>query len=195
MERLGIYGGTFNPPHLGHRHAAEEFIKAASLDRLLVVPTYIPPHKAADDIASAEDRLAMCRLAFDGLCNTVISDYEISMKRTSYTYMTLEHFSSSDRKLFFLVGDDMFMTLDSWKKAETIFGLATIVCVRRYEEGTEELEARADEYRSEYGADIIISQAEPYVAGSTGIREDRDGIREHVCDGVGEYILSHGLYV
>lgn len=112
--RIGIFGGTFNPPHLGHRHIVEDFheqMAAAGLplDKILIIPTYVPPHKAAPDLASGEDRLAMCQLCFKGQGTAPaaptaiqaapesssaerfeVSDIEVRREGASYTWMTLE---------------------------------------------------------------------------------------------------------
>ena len=77
IDTLGVYGGTFSPPHCGHYHAAEAFIRAINPDRLLIIPTYIPPHKTETDGVTAADRLNMCRIAFSGLSGAVVSDMEI----------------------------------------------------------------------------------------------------------------------
>ena len=85
MIRLGVYGGTFSPPHLGHIESAEAFYREMKLDKLLIIPTFIPPHKEAKDDASPEDRLEMCKLAFSHIPNTEISDMEIKRGGKSYT--------------------------------------------------------------------------------------------------------------
>ena len=75
--KTGIYGGTFNPIHRGHIHLAEEFARRLGLDRVLLIPTRVPPHKAAPDLASGKDRLAMCRLAVGEKTNLEVSDIEM----------------------------------------------------------------------------------------------------------------------
>ena len=98
--RLGIYGGTFSPPHKGHVEAAEAFSREMKLDKLLIIPTFVPPHKTTADDATPEQRLEMCRLAFSHIKNAEISDMEIKRGGTSYTYLTLEELSSRDVELF-----------------------------------------------------------------------------------------------
>ena len=77
MEKIGIYGGTFSPPHLGHVHAAKVFLQQIKPDKLLIIPTCMPPHKIRNEATSAEDRLEMCRLAFSFSDAIEISDIEI----------------------------------------------------------------------------------------------------------------------
>ena len=131
MERIGIYGGSFSPPHNGHLSAARLLLEEAGVDRLFILPAGVPPHKTLDPDESPEHRLAMTRLAFADLPRTEVSDWEMTRSGKSYTVLTLEHFSAPDRQLVLLVGTDMFLTLDRWYRAEDIFALAEIVCVRR----------------------------------------------------------------
>ena len=117
-SKLGIYGGTFNPPHNGHIYAAEKFIEACNLDKLLIMPALIPPHKQVND-DSPYARLEMTKLAFSNSKyypeKLSVSDYEITSKQISYTYKTLEHFANDETELYFLCGTDMFISLGSWK--------------------------------------------------------------------------------
>ena len=172
--RLGIYGGTFAPPHLAHVRAACEFLDQASLDRLLVVPTYLPPHKrvGADDDPSV--RLEMARAAFGAYDARIgVSDYEIRREGVSYTWQTLTHFAETeDAELFFLCGTDMFLTLWQWKHPEIIFRLSTIACMARAEGTAAWLETarRADFYRAQYGARILLLDGAPLPLSSSEIR-------------------------
>ena len=111
VEKLGIYGGTFSPIHNGHIRAAEKFLSDIDLDRLLIMPAAIPPHKAADGV-SGEDRLEMARIAFEGADPRLeVCDFEVRREGRSYTINTLEHFTSPDRRIYMLVGTDMLLTL------------------------------------------------------------------------------------
>lgn len=171
--KLGIYGGTFNPPHLGHLKAAGEFIKAAGLDRLLIMPSFLPPHKDCGAVADAASRLEMCRLNFSELRATEVSDFEVLKGGKSYTYVTLSELSSSENELYFLLGTDMFLTLDEWKNPQTVFSLATIVLVRRESDAAlgSEIERKAEEYKSRFGARLLFIASDALVVSSTEVRE------------------------
>jgi nicotinate-nucleotide adenylyltransferase len=106
--RLGIYGGTFSPPHLGHVSAARSFVRGADLDKLIIMPDFTPPHKLDFGNATAEDRLEMCRIAFADVPCTEVSDFEILRGGKSYTYVTLEAFAKENVDLFFLCGTEAF---------------------------------------------------------------------------------------
>lgn len=199
-SRIGIYGGTFSPVHLGHIRAAQSFLAELSPDRLYVVPTAEPPHKREVGGASAEERLYMTRLAFEGLDRRIeVSDFEVKRRGKSYTVYTLEHFAAPERELYMLVGTDMFLTLDRWYRAGEIFALSNIVLMRRENE-TElgcELRRKRDEYTARYGAKIYEIDRPPFELSSTELREyirsgrPTEGL---ISPRVAEYIYRNGLY-
>ena len=196
--RLGIYGGTFSPIHLGHVRAAEDFLNEFGLDKLLVIPTALPPHKAEVAGASAEDRLEMARLAFMGHDRIEVSDYEIARGGKSYSVLTLERFKPGN-ELFMLVGTDMFLTLDRWFRAEEIFRLADIVLKRREDDPVTgaDIASKTIEYTERFGARIHIMDDAAFPVSSTGLRElIRDGKPTDglLPDSVADYISENNLY-
>lgn len=133
-SRLGIFGGTFSPVHNGHVGAAKAFIESGLIDKLLVIPTLIPPHKQVVQAISASHRYQMLALAFETLCldgRVEICDYEIRKPSVSYTVETLEHFRPLCDEIKLLCGTDMFLSIDSWHRAEDIFKLCEIVYEKR----------------------------------------------------------------
>lgn len=119
--RIALFGGTFNPVHLEHKNMVVSAIKELSLDKVIIIPTFLSPHKTLAP-ASATDRLNMLRLAFSDVKNVEVSDYEINNGGTSYSYITAEHFRALYLKaeMFFLVGDDMLVDFKTWKNPERI---------------------------------------------------------------------------
>lgn len=199
-KKIGIYGGTFSPPHIGHVCAAESFSRALPLDELIIMPDFLPPHKQFDGEISAVDRMAMCKLAFGHIDKVRISDLEIKRGGKSYTAVTLEELSGADRELYFLCGTDMFVTLDEWYAIEKIFNLATICYVRREEKSDFDklIELKKKEYVETYGAKIIkISNGVKEISSS----ELRDKVRchsdltEYLPTKVYKYIIEKGLYI
>lgn len=197
-KRIGVFGGTFNPPHCGHVRAAKAFCEQMKLDELLIIPDYIPPHKDYVGCVSAVDRLNMCKLAFGKLENATVSDMEIKRGGRSYTYITLEELKSDDCELYLLVGTDMFITLDSWAYPEIIFDIADICYIRR--ESDEEkaciIEEKAGQYIKKFNARIHGICAAVTEISST---ELRGAITERSADRfipneVIDYIRSEGLY-
>ena len=196
--RVGLYGGTFSPPHTGHVNAAREFVRALHLDKLLVMPANIPPHKTLEGDVSAHERLEMCRLAFGDVKGATVSDYEIAKAGVSYTVDTLMHLSESFSSIFMLCGDDMLLTLDKWRSPEKVLALCTVVCMRRYDTDSTALYEKAEELKEKFGARIEFIDAPPMPLSSTEVREmlslsdDRAG--EHLTPSVLEYIGKNKLY-
>ena len=118
MERIGIYGGTFNPPHIGHLHAAEQTVEILNLDKLLLIPDRIAPHKEIPSGSpTPEQRLEMVRIAASGNPKLEVSDMELRREGPSYSYITVEQLREiyPDAKLYLLMGTDMFLSFLSWK--------------------------------------------------------------------------------
>lgn len=200
--KIGIYGGTFSPPHNGHIKAADTFMRAERLDKLLIIPTFIPPHKSEDTPVSPEDRLEMCRLAFENR-GYIVSDTEIRRGGKSYTYDTLTELAREYRgdELLLLCGTDMLLTFDKWYRFADIFRLCTVVCMRRErdEDGEvrEKLNKKIAEFREQHGADIRLIDADPIEVSSTEVRKliacggDAEGL---IPIGVYDYMRQKGLY-
>ena len=195
-ERVGIFGGTFNPPHVGHVEAAKAFLKGAKLDRLIIMPALIPPHKEYRSTVTSEQRLEMCKIAFFEIDRAEISDLEISRGGKSYTYLTLTELQRDDIELYFLCGTDMILTMDTWKNPDIIFKTANICYIRREndEENTTLIKKKCEEYREVYGAVIIPIDAEVIEISSSEIRDNKDVLAKYVSSEVADYIHKAGLY-
>lgn len=197
-ERVAVFGGTFNPPHMGHVRAAEALSREIAPDKFLVVPSFIPPHKSVYESVTPEDRLNMSRLAFSHIERVEISDIEIRRGGTSYTALTLEELSKDGRELYFLCGTDMFLTMSSWFMPEKIFSLATICYVRREDDKETEilLEQKKREYEQKFAARIIEIKCRPLVVSSTEMRAASDNLNNEafLSKAVCEYIKTRGLY-
>lgn len=133
MAKIGIYGGTFNPPHRGHMLAAAEAVRQLKLDKLLLVPDAIPPHKDGEEVLDGATRIELLRLSAMNIPNVEVSDLEISRGGLSYTVDTLQalHEKYSEDKLFFLMGTDMFESFPTWYKPKEICKLATLAVLHR----------------------------------------------------------------
>ena len=199
MKRIGIFGGTFDPPHKGHYMAAIQFLERAKLDELLIIPTYQPPHKNKISTSTPADRLNMSKITFSDLDKVKVSDLEIARGGKSYTYLTLEELSNPGTELYLLCGTDMFLTLDSWRNSDKIFNLATICYIRRENDTNYEAEIniKAQTYVDKLGAKIMYIEAPALVISSTEIREaikdkkETDALHPLVY----EYITERGLYL
>lgn len=196
-ERIGLFGGTFAPPHCGHVRAVRMMLRHISLDKLIIMPTAIPPHKVKAKGDTPEIRLEMCRAAFGAIDKVEVSTYEIDKGGLSYSVDTLEYLARENRRIFMLTGGDMFESLPRWYKAERIFALATIVCIPRYDGELDELNMLADEYKEKFGAKIRIIGTNPYEISSTVIRgkaEKGESLGNIVPKGVEDIIKREKLY-
>lgn len=200
IRRIGIYGGTFAPPHIGHRAAAEAFMKQMRLDYLYVIPTAIPPHKTVDFDVTPADRLRLCELAFADLDGVIVSDIEIKRGGRSYTVDTLRELSSPDARLFLLCGTDMLLTLDSWYCAEEIFKLCYPIYIRRENDAiiTNKILKKISEYTEKYNAVVRRVVTEPIEMSSSRVRKTlREGgdISSMVPPLVESYIRENSLFL
>ncbi len=202
MKRVGIFGGTYNPPHLGHLNIVSKFVEEYELDLLLIIPTYIPPHKETLDLAPTDARIEMCKRTFKDPVYEV-STIEIDRQGKSYTYDTLIELKGlyKDAEFFFLCGDDMLLSLhNGWFRPNKILDMCTIVSACRSDEcDVSMLENYAKEhFPAEYAeGKIKFMMTPPYELSSTEIREKRkagETIEGLVSDETLEYILSEGLY-
>ena len=202
--KIGIYGGTFNPPHLGHLEAARTAVTVLGLDRLLLVPAAIPPHKQLPPgTPEPAHRLEMARLTADALLlpdKVQVSDVELQRGGTSYTSETVEqlHRQYPEAELYLLMGTDMFLTFQHWHDPQVIAGLAGLCAFGRTEQDGEALFAPQREYLArEYGAHVTTITLPGVVdISSTRLREllaEGSGAK-YLLPGVYGYILMHGLY-
>ena len=198
MTPVGILGGTFNPPHIAHLVCASEARSQLGLERVLLVPTGIPPHKQIDDEPGAPHRLEMCRRAAAGHEDWLsVSAIEIERPGPSYTVDTLRqiHASQPGDELTFIVGGDMAWSLPSWHEPEEILRLASMAVAERAGARREEVRARlADTPGSRRIAYIDVPRLD--ISSSALRRRVREGQRIDflVPDAVGAYIEQEGLY-
>ena len=200
--KIGIYGGTFNPVHLGHIQAARFAAEYLGLDKLLLIPTGIPPHKALDaGTPGPEHRLAMAELAAEAIGPMAeASDLELRRKGTSYTLDTVKAVQGEHPRseLCLLMGTDMFLTFHLWRDPEQLAKLCTLCAFGRSEADTEALLAPQREYLARTLGARTVTIALPRMVdiSSTRLREmlAKGEGREYLDPAVYGYILRKGLY-
>lgn len=199
--RTGIFGGTFSPPHLGHVHAAREFLRGLSLDRLYIIPAGIPPHKIVPKSDDPQLRLEMARLAFASIGDERIRVSDIELRRTgkSYTYDTLMSFEN-EGELFLLCGTDMLMCFESWYRYRDILSMCTLVVCLRDATSQEEMKAineKINGLESTANARIILLPCEAFPVSSTQVRDmirHGEDAGKYLCGDVYGFIKEKGLY-
>ncbi len=200
MTRIGIYGGTFSPPHNGHIAAAKAFMEQMWLDFLYVIPTSTPPHKEMDVPVDASHRLEMCRLAFSEVEGVYVSDMELRRGGRSYTVDTLRELTGPDRRLFLLCGTDMMLTLDQWREPEEIFKLSYPVYIRREKDALLDkmIVQKIADYNQKYGKVVRRIVTEPIELSSNLVRArlaNGESVSHLIPASVEKYIRDNHLYV
>lgn len=193
--KIGLFGGTFSPPHLGHVRAARLFCEAEGISRLIVMPSHIPPHKNLPDGASDEDRFEMTRLAFGSFA--VVSDWEMRQGGKSYTVDTLKMLKEAYplNEILMLIGEDMLECFGKWRSPREIASLATVCYMRRSGKGR--LSAAEREFEKLCGTAPRFIGTEPLILSSTEIREkliSTESAAQLLPDAVYGYIKEKGLY-
>lgn len=213
LQRVGIFGGAFNPIHLAHLRSAEEVAEALHLDRVLFVPTGTPPHKVPAALAPARHRLAMVRRAIAGNPRFSVSAIELARTGRSYSIDTVRALRTRHRgaALFLIIGMDQFVELSTWKAYRELLALCNIVVTSR---PGQPFGARAralpvavrrefcylhsnDRLRHRTGTEIIFLRISDLDISASAIRTRRQhgaSIRYLVPPSVQRYITEHGLY-
>ena len=200
-ERIGVFGGSFDPVHMGHLTVAQDAVEQLELDRLIFVPAAVPPHKQGKTLADGRQRIEMLQLATEGNPDFEVSDMELRRGGISYTFDTMMQVRTErpGAELFFIVGLDSLTILHSWKNIEQLFKLCTIVPF-----------ARGGEEPAQVAAHIQLP--EPLKTGLLNrliriheIEISASEIRMRLAEGlsirylvppeVEMYIAEHGLYV
>ena len=197
--KIGIFGGTFNPPHIGHVRAARETVRLLDLDRLLVIPDAQPPHKSlAEGSPDAKTRLELTRLAFSDVKRAHVSDMEIKRGGRSYTVDTVRRVREKypEAKLWLLMGTDMLMCFEEWREYKSILSMVSLAVFARAEGEDGNIKRTAKALEEKYGATVRFVETDEIEASSTGIRAElskRKG-RELLPDSVYSAIIKGRLY-
>lgn len=198
--KIGIYGGSFDPPHIEHINLCVNAVKSLNLDRLFIVPAKIPPHKKVQPI-SGEYRLEMVKLALSNVDvpQITVSDFELNSAGKSYTYLTIEHFKSlyKDAQIYFLMGTDMLENFPTWKEPKAILNMAKLYVFGRDGESMERakqvfLNAFPDRLNS-----LVFANFSGKMVSSTHVRHMLTlglDAKEFLYQNVIDYIKSNNLY-
>lgn len=197
-ERVALFGGTFNPVHLGHLHLARACRAEFHFDRILFLPTNLPPHKAAPQLASNADRLAMLELALEEEPGFEPCDIEYRMGGKSYTVHTLAYLLEQNPQAdyYWLIGADMLFTFREWFEWEKILSMANLIVGVRQEAEFEKLCRERETYGKQAGR-IFLLHCPPEEVSSTQIRralQQGEDVSRWLPRKVERYIKEHRLY-
>jgi len=189
-QRIGVFGGSFNPVHKGHVAVARAFMAEVGLDMLYVIPTNISPLK--DTLAaSGEDRLNMLRIAFEGVEGAILSDLELERKGVSYTCDTVKALRGiyPKARLYYLIGDDWLKGFTRWREYGYILDNVRLTVANR---SGRDISAEVREFNKETGKRALVMKNKAVVVSSSDFRTCADP--ELLPAGVYEYIKERGLY-
>ena len=190
MSKVGIFGGTFDPIHLGHLITAQSVCEIRKLEKIIFIPAFISPHKSDVKTSSPEDRLNMIKLAIEGVPFFDYSDLEIKKGGVSYTVDTLREFNKKYDSLEFIIGYDNIFSFHTWKDPDEIMKLAKIIVLKRKS-------SHPPPFKDEYYKEAVFVQTRGIEISATDIRErvkHNMPINYLVTPSVMEYIYKQKLY-
>lgn len=195
--KIAIYGGAFNPVHVEHVNIALAAKKLLGLDKIIVVPTFISPHKSGSMSARGKDRLQMCRLAFAGVEGVEVSDYELKRGGVSYSYVTCRHFKKlyPNDDLYFIIGSDLLGGFNLWREPEEILKCVTLAVCARVDAGA--LKSDIKKFQSRFNKEIVPFDYVGKAVSSTRVRALAalgEDISKYVPNSVKRHICGHQLY-
>lgn len=196
--KIGLYGGAFNPVHNGHLALAEHFKNALELERLIFIPTHVPPHKSGDGLVSGEHRINMLSLVLSGLEYCSVSDIEFRREGKSYTYDTVCELKKiyPDDEFFLIVGADQYFDFQKWYRADDILRQVTVCSAARENNQYRQML----EYKSKHDnmQNTVVCNFDVTEISSSKIRNmisTGQSVSEFVPDSVLRYIKENNLYV
>ncbi len=199
-QKIGIFGGAFNPIHNGHINLAKQYMKELLLDKLLFIPTAVPPHKSAIGLESEDDRLNMLNLAIDGIDKFEVSDIEFKRAGKSYTYDTLTELKKiyPSSSFYLIIGADQLFNFDKWYKYKEILSFVTLcTCAREDESEKAEMLAFANSLEALDMNKFFILKTPVLKVSSSEVREKikrGEDVSPLLPKKVYNYICERGLY-
>lgn len=190
MSKVGIFGGTFDPIHLGHLITAQSVREIRNLEKIIFIPAFISPHKSDVKTSSPEDRLNMIKLAIEGIPFFDYSDVEIKKGGVSYTIDTLKELKKIYNEMEFIIGYDNIFSFHTWKEPDEIMKLAKIIVLKRKS-------SHPPQFEDKYYKQAVFVQTRGIEISATDLRERvRKGLPINflVSSKVMEYIYQHKLY-
>ena len=198
MRKIGLFGGTFDPIHMGHITLAKRVFEQFNLDKIIFIPAGIPPHKSANTITDKQHRFNMVQLATKDEPAFSVSDFELIKSEPNYSYLTISHFKEQflNDEIFFLVGGDSFRDFPLWKNYRVLLSLCTFIVVSRPE-------IAPSQYFEKFSGDetpprVLFLEGFAMPVSSTMIRRNLQSAKQdfsQIPPAVAEYIKANKLYL
>ena len=198
-RKIGLFGGTFNPVHLGHVYMARQVYREFKLDKVVFIPVGDPPHKRNDHVEGKEHRFAMLQIALSGLDGFEVSRVELDREGSTYTIdtLTLLKKQMTGCKFYFIVGADNIFEIVTWKRYEEVLKLTEFICFYRPGYEKEKVFEYMRFYQEKYGKEILLSEYTGINVSSKEVRkklQEGESVKGLVGEGVEHYIKENGLY-
>lgn len=195
MGFTALFGGTFNPPHIGHYEMLRALDYRRDIDEVWLMPDRIPPHKVCDFLASDKDRINMCRIMAEDFKKVKLCLIEFERTGKSYSIDTVRLLKQKykERDFIFVCGGDMLISFDKWYKYEELLREIPFIVFRREGCDGEEFDRRA-EYFISLGMDLTVPTDKIPAVSSTFIRNNAEKAREYLPKPIYEYIKNGGIY-
>lgn len=197
MGKIGLFGGTFDPPHAGHIRLAQEVLRRFSLDKIIFIPAGNPPHKQNFKKTLKHHRFSMVKLAVGDVEDFLVSDFDIKNEKPNYSYITIEHFKKEfpNDEIYFIIGADSLRDLPLWKNYKVLLGMCTFIVVPRPG-------INADDYFEKFAPDdripkLLFLDDFSYDLSSTQLRErlaEGADCSSDLPPAVMKYIKKYKLY-
>ena len=196
MGLTAIFGGTFNPFHIGHYEMLEAINQLDFIDEILLMPDRIPPHKECDFLAGDEHRIEMCRIISEDFKKVKLCLIEFEREGKSYTYDTVLELKTKfpDKNFTFVCGGDMITTLDKWYKFEELIKEISFISFGRFEILQEQFYKKVKSLK-DIGADITVIDKKITAVSSTQIRRDIEGNKRLLPERIYNYIKDKRIYI
>ncbi len=196
MALTAIFGGTFNPFHIGHYEMLEELQNDERIEKILVMPDSLPPHKTCDYLADGVDRIEMCRIAAEDFSKAELCLIEFEREGRSYSYDTVVQLKQiyPDKRFTFVCGGDMIVTLDRWYNYRELIKEIPFIAFKRNDTDRELFEQRVEQFRRD-GADITVFGREITAVSSTYIRSNITNSQNLIPEKIYRYIEQRGIYL
>jgi nicotinate-nucleotide adenylyltransferase len=191
MSKVGIFGGTFDPIHLGHLITAQSVRELRNLEKIIFIPAFISPHKGDVKTTSAEERLDMIKLAIDGIPFFDYSDIEMKKGGVSYTIDTLKELKKIYDELEIIIGYDNIFTFHTWKEPDEIMKMAKVIVLKRKS-------SHPPQFEDKYYKQAVFVQTRGIEISATDIRERVKNVMPInflVTPAIMKYIYKHKLYI
>ncbi len=195
MGITAIFGGTFNPIHIGHFEMLDALEKCENIEKILILPDKVPPHKVCDFMASDEDRIKMCEIAVKKFSKAELCLLEFKREGKSYSFDTVTFLKEMypNKKFAFVCGGDMLITLDKWYRADELLKMVPFIAFRRLDIDDTVFDEKCQYLRS-LGADITIFDERITNVSSTEIRADISKAKHLLDSDVYEFVVEKGIY-